>query len=45
MKKNVENPVSSPNKILDEISKIVIGKQDIKEMLIVALLSERHVTR
>src|SRR3972149_1879720 len=43
MKKNVETPVSGPNKILDEISKIVVGKQDIKEMLIVALLSEGHL--
>ena len=43
MKKNVETPVSGPNKILDEISKIVVGKHDIKEMLIVALLSEGHL--
>jgi MoxR-like ATPase len=43
MMKNIENPVSSPNKILDEISKVVVGKQDIKEMLIVALLSEGHL--
>lgn len=43
MKKNVETPVSVPNKILDEISKVVIGKQEIKEMLIVALLSEGHL--
>lgn len=31
------------NKILGEISKIVIGKQDGKEILLVALLSEGHV--
>jgi MoxR-like ATPase len=43
MMKNIETPVSSPNKILDEISKVVVGKQDIKEMLIVALLSEGHL--
>ena len=43
MKKNVETPVSGPNKILDEISKVVVGKHDIKEMLIVALLSEGHL--
>ena len=43
MKKNVETSVSGPNKILDEISKVVVGKQDIKEMLIVALLSEGHL--
>jgi MoxR-like ATPase len=43
MKKNVEVSVSIPNKILDEISKVVVGKQDIKEMLLVALLSEGHL--
>jgi MoxR-like ATPase len=43
MKKNVETPVNVPNKILDEISKVVVGKEDIKEMLLVALLSEGHL--
>ena len=43
MKKNVEAAVNGPNRILDEISKIVVGKQEIKEMLIVALLSEGHL--
>jgi len=32
-----------PRKILSEISKVVIGKEDIKEILLVALLSEGHV--
>ena len=43
MTENVENKVNIPNKILDEISKIIIGKQDIKEMLLIALLSGGHV--
>jgi MoxR-like ATPase len=32
-----------PNKILKEISKVVIDKQEIQEMLLVALLSEGHI--
>jgi MoxR-like ATPase len=43
MEKNVKNSLSVPNKILDEISKVVVGKQDIKEMLLVTLLSEGHI--
>ncbi len=43
MTKNIENPNIRPNKILEEVSKIVVGQQDIKEMLIVALLSEGHL--
>lgn len=43
MEKNVKNSTSVPNKILDEISKVVVGKQDIKEMLLVTLLSEGHI--
>ncbi len=43
MKKKAEDYISIPNKILNEISKVVIGKQDIKEMLLVALLSEGHL--
>ena len=39
MKKQLE----IPNKILNEVSKVVVGKQEIKEMLLVALLSEGHV--
>jgi MoxR-like ATPases len=34
---------SIPNKILDEVSRIVVGKQESKELLLVALLSEGHV--
>ena len=41
--KNSEKPVRIQNRILDEISKIIIGKQEIKEMLLIALLSEGHV--
>ncbi len=43
MKKNVEASVNVPKKILEEVSKVVIGKQDIKELLLVALLSEGHL--
>lgn len=43
MKKNVDNSVNVPNKILDEISKVVVGKQEVKELLLVAFLSEGHV--
>jgi len=32
-----------PRKISSEVSKVVIGKEDIKEILLVALLSEGHV--
>jgi MoxR-like ATPase len=32
-----------PRRILDEVSKVVIGKDDVKELLLVALLSEGHV--
>ena len=43
MEKNVKTPVSIPNRILDEVSKVVIGKQDAKELLLIALLSQGHV--
>jgi len=43
MKTNVESSVSVPYKILDEISKVVVGKQDAKELLLIALLSNGHV--
>jgi len=32
-----------PARILDELGKVVVGKDDIKELLIIALLSEGHV--
>jgi MoxR-like ATPase len=40
---NVKDIIGIPRKILDETSKIVIGKEEIKEMLLVALLSEGHI--
>ena len=40
---NVKLIVSVSSRILDEVSKVVIGKEDIKEILLVALLSEGHV--
>jgi MoxR-like ATPase len=41
--KNVKGLAGVPGKILDEVSKVVVGKDEIKEMLLVALLSEGHV--
>jgi MoxR-like ATPase len=41
--KNVKDTAGVPGKILEEVSKVVIGKDEIKEMLLVALLSEGHV--
>jgi MoxR-like ATPase len=35
--------VDVPQRILDEVSKVVVGKEDVKEILLVALLSEGHV--
>lgn len=32
-----------PNRILNEISKVIIDKQDLQEMLLIALLSEGHI--
>ncbi len=43
MTTNVKNTTEIPARILDEVSKVVIGKDEIKEMLLVALLSEGHV--
>ncbi|HSV48840.1 MAG TPA: AAA family ATPase, partial [Candidatus Acidoferrales bacterium] len=43
MKETQESVSNIPNKILTEISKIIVGKQDGKEMLLVALLSEGHI--
>lgn len=42
MTKKVET-VSIPNMIFEETSKVVIGKEEAKELLMVALLSEGHV--
>ncbi len=41
--KNVRGLAGVPGKILEEVSKVVVGKDEIKEMLLVALLSEGHV--
>jgi MoxR-like ATPase len=35
--------VSIPQKILGEISKVVVGKDDVKELMLAALLSEGHI--
>ena len=35
--------VSIPQKILNEISKVVVGKDDVKELMLTALLSEGHI--
>ena len=43
METNIKDITGIPGAILDEVSKIVIGKDEIKEMLLVALLSEGHV--
>ncbi len=41
--KKIEASINTPRKILDEVSKVVVGKQEIKELLLVALLSEGHL--
>ena len=41
--KNVRGKAGVPGKILEEVSKVVVGKDEIKEMLLVAMLSEGHV--
>lgn len=43
MPKNVSDKVGIPGKILNELGKVVIGKDDSKELLLVALLGEGHV--
>jgi len=39
----LKSVLGTPGKILNEISRVVIGKDDIKEILLVALLSGGHV--
>jgi MoxR-like ATPase len=39
----IQTNLNLPNKILNEISKIIIDKREIQEMLLVALLSEGHL--
>ena len=43
MPKNVNAIEDIPSKILDELNKVVVGKEEIKQMLLVALFSEGHV--
>jgi len=40
---DLKNLMAVPRKILDEVSKVVVGKEDVKEILLIALLSEGHV--
>jgi MoxR-like ATPase len=40
---NIKSLVNVCRRISKEVSKVVIGKEDIKEMLLIALLSEGHV--
>ena len=40
---DLKNLMAVPRKILDEVSKVVVGKEDAKEILLIALLSEGHV--
>ena len=43
METNIKDITGIPGKIIDEVSKVVVGKDEIKEMLLVALLSEGHI--
>ncbi len=40
MAEEVAGAASAPIKILDEVSKVVVGKDDLKRTLLVALLAE-----
>ena len=40
---DLKNLMNVPRRILDEVSKVVVGKEDVKEILLIALLSEGHV--
>ena len=40
---DIKSMLDTPSKILDEVSKVVIGKEDIKELLMVAFLCQGHV--
>jgi MoxR-like ATPase len=39
---NLKNALDIPRKILDEVSKVVVGKEEVKEILLISLLSEGH---
>ena len=43
VQKNANDMVTIPGRILDELSKVVVGKDDIKQMLLVSLFSEGHI--
>jgi MoxR-like ATPase len=43
MLEDLKNLMNVPRRILDEVSKVVVGKEDVKEILLIALLSEGHV--
>jgi MoxR-like ATPase len=43
LNENLESMINVPQRILGEVSKVVVGKDDIKEVLLIALLSEGHV--
>ncbi len=43
MKKTSKTQLNIPDKILSEISRVVVGKENGKEILLIALLSEGHV--
>jgi MoxR-like ATPase len=43
LEENIKDLVGIPAKILEEVSKVVVGKDDIKETLLIALLGEGHV--
>ena len=43
MPKSVDAGEDIPKAILDELNKVVVGKEEIKQMLLVALFSEGHI--
>ncbi len=43
MRDELDNPVETLRRILDEVSRVVVGKEEEKELLLVALLSGGHV--
>ena len=43
VKEDSNKILSIPNKILEELSRVIVGKEDIKELLLIALLSSGHL--
>ncbi|MDP2954457.1 MAG: MoxR family ATPase, partial [Chloroflexota bacterium] len=43
MSKNDESIYHLPRRILDEVSKAIVGKEDLKEALLVAVMAGGHV--